>query len=120
MFGGADTKYLAEQKDDRKKRDAVGVYQYSGLSQYTVPQPGISYNTGPNFPVNWDPRYVIAAGMGAAPDHRENYKVNKTGSRIPASGSSNYVSTYDNPDGFVVNGTLPSAESQGVHSLTDV
>ncbi len=27
------TKYLTEQKDDRKKRNAVGVYQNSGLSQ---------------------------------------------------------------------------------------
>ncbi len=120
VFGNADTKYLSEQKDDRKKRNAVGVYQNSGLSQYTVEQPGISYNTGANFPVNWDPRYVIAAGLGANPDHRENYKVNKTGPRVPASGSSNYVSSYDNPDGFLVNGTLPTNEAQGVHSLTDV
>ncbi|KAH8893383.1 alkaline phosphatase [Thozetella sp. PMI_491] len=120
VFGNADTKYMSAQSDDRKKRNAVGVYQNSGLSQYTVEQPGISYNTGPNFPVNWDPRYVIAAGLGANPDHRENYKINKTASRVPASGSSGYVSTYDNPDGFIVNGTLPPAETQGVHSLTDV
>ncbi|CAK7231994.1 hypothetical protein SCUCBS95973_008110 [Sporothrix curviconia] len=120
VFGSADTKYMAAQEDEREKRNAVGVYQNSGLSQYMVEQPGISYNTGSNFPVNWDPRYVIAAGMGGNPDHRENYKLNTTGNRVPASGSSNYVSSYDNPDGFVVNGTLPTDESQGVHSLTDV
>ena len=98
----------------------MGVYQNSGLSQYVVEQPGISYNTGANFPVNWDPRYAIAAGVSANPDHRENYKVNKTGPRVPASGSSGYVSTFDNPDGLIVNGTLPTNEAQGVHSLTDV
>ncbi|KAK0720412.1 alkaline phosphatase [Lasiosphaeris hirsuta] len=126
VFGSADTKYLAEQGDDRKKRSAVGVYEASGLSQYTIENPGISYNTGPNFPLNWDPRYVIAAGMGASPDHRESYGVNKTGPRVPAAtiagrGSSDYyASASDNPEGFVVNGTLPVDQAQGVHSLTDV
>lgn len=128
VFGGADTKYLAAQhdKDDRHKRSAVGVYHESGLSQYTVEQPGISYNTGPNFPVNWDPRYVIAAGTGAAPDRREQYGVGKNGSRTPATTLTGmgdddyYVNPTDRTGGFVVNGTLPTTESQGVHSLTDV
>ncbi|KAJ4419672.1 hypothetical protein N0V85_000919 [Neurospora sp. IMI 360204] len=128
VFGGADTKYLATQhdKDDRHKRSAVGVYHNSGLSQYTVEQPGISYNTGPNFPVNWDPRYVIAAGTGAAPDRREQYGVGKNGSRTPAvalpgmGADDYYVNPTDRTGGFVVNGTLPTTESQGVHSLTDV
>ncbi|KAM7197996.1 alkaline phosphatase [Rhypophila sp. PSN 637] len=126
VFGSSDTKYMAAQPDDRAKRNAVGVYQNSGLSQYTIEQPGISYNTGPNFPVNWDPRYVIAAGMGANPDHREQYGVDKTGPRTPATtlagkGSSDfYVNPADETGGFVVNGTLPASQSQGVHSLTDV
>jgi alkaline phosphatase len=124
VFGNADTKYLAAQKTDRKKRDAIGVYQNSGLSQYTVEVPGVSYGTGASFPVNWDPRYVIAAGLGANPDHRENYRVNKNGSRLPAVAATNttdyYVNPADNPDGFVVKGTLPTNEAQGVHSLTDV
>lgn len=121
VFGNADTKYLSAQKDDRAKRNAVGVYTNSGLSQYTVELPGISYNTGPNFPVNWDPRYAIAAGVGASPDRRENYRVEKSGPRVPVSGnSSDYYVTQDNPDGFIVNGTLPAYEAQGVHSLTDV
>ncbi|KAK3359333.1 alkaline phosphatase [Lasiosphaeria hispida] len=126
VFGSADTKYLAEQDGNRKKRSAVGVYEASGLSQYTIENPGVSYNTGPNFPLNWDPRYVIAAGMGASPDHRESFGVNKTGPRVPAAtipgrGSSDYyASSTDNPEGFIVNGTLPVDQSQGVHSLTDV
>jgi alkaline phosphatase len=122
VFGSADTKYLAAQDDDRKKRDAVGVYQNSGLSQYTVEVPGVSYGTGANFPMNWDPRYVIAAGLGANPDHREDYRVKKDGPRVPATGTGNdyYVNPKDSPEGFVVNGTLPVSESQGVHSLTDV
>ncbi|TPX17270.1 uncharacterized protein E0L32_012260 [Thyridium curvatum] len=126
VFGNADTKYLAAQKDDRKKRDAVGVYANSGLSGYQMEQPGISYNTGANFPVNWDPRYAIAPGFGANPDHRENYRVNKS-PRVPAVdglpgfGKDNYfVNPADNTDGFIVNGTLPTEEAQGVHSLTDV
>ena len=126
VFGNADTKYLAEQTDARKKRNAVGVYQNSGLSQYQVAPPGgVSYGTGPGFPLQWDPRYAIAPGFGANPDHRENYKLHKT-PRVPATNttgfaSDNYfVSPSDSPDGFVVNGTLPTVESQGVHSLTDV
>lgn len=122
VFGGVDTKYLADQETDREKRRAVGVYQNSGLSQYTVEQPGISYGTGANFPVNWDPRYAIAAGLGANPDHRESYRVSNSTPRTPATGSSSnyYVNPADNEDGFVVNGTLPVNEAQGVHSLTDV
>jgi len=117
---------MAAQDDDRKKRQAVGVYEMSGLSQYTIAQPGVSYNTGPNFPLNWDPRYVLAAGAGANPDHREAYGVDKTGPRTPAAtiagrGSRDYyVNSKDKPKGFVVNGTLPTEEAQGVHSLTDV
>ncbi|KAK0728152.1 alkaline phosphatase [Lasiosphaeria miniovina] len=126
VFGNADTKYLAAQQDDRQKRNAVGVYQNSGLSQYTVEKPGVSYGTGANFPVNWDPRYVIAAGLGANPDHREAYGVAKNGSRVPAAAISGgassdyYVNPTDKPNGFIVNGTLPTNEAQGVHSLTDV
>jgi alkaline phosphatase len=85
---------------------------------------GISYNTGPNFPLNWNPRYAIAAGFGANPDHRENYAVH-TSPRGPSSPignatEDNFVTTKDAPDGFVVNGTIPVSQPQGVHSLTDV
>lgn len=31
-----------------------------------------------------------------------------------------YANPEDNPDGFLVNGTLPVSNNQGVHSLTDV
>ncbi|AEO56309.1 alkaline phosphatase [Thermothelomyces thermophilus ATCC 42464] len=122
VFGSSDTKYADAQKDDRAKRNAVGVYENSGLSQYTQPKEGVSYGTGPNFPLNWDPRYVIAAGMGANPDHRERFGVGRE-PRTPASvgaGGEVYVNPADRPDGFVVNGTLPTDQTQGVHSLTDV
>ena len=125
VFGNADTKYLAEAKDDRQKRRAVGIYEQSGLSQYTVPAEGVSYGTGANFPVNWDPRYAIASGFGAAPDHREDYRVNQS-PRKPVAAIDGFdeddyfVNPKDAPDGFIVNGTLPTTESSGVHSLTDV
>ncbi|KAI7785493.1 alkaline phosphatase [Diaporthe eres] len=126
VFGSADTKYLASKDTDREKRNAVGVYQNSGLSQYTVEVEGVGYNTGPNFPVNWDPRYVIASGLGASPDRRETYRVNDKKPRTPATNISGFdsddyfVNPTDNVGGFVVNGTLPTNEAQGVHSLTDV
>ncbi|KXX75706.1 Alkaline phosphatase H [Madurella mycetomatis] len=122
VFGNSDTKYFNAQQDERAKRNAIGVYENSGLSQYTEPRPGVSYGTGPNFPLNWDPRYVIAAGVGANPDHREHYGVGKTPRTPTRAGSDGeyYVNPSDRPDGFVVNGTLPTGESQGVHSLTDV
>lgn len=126
VFGSADTQYLSSQPTDRKKRNAVGVYQNSGLSQYTVTNASVSYNTGVNFPVNWDPRYTLAQGVGAHPDERENFRVHKDGPRAAATNTTGfakddyYVNPTDNTDGFVVNGTLQTYEQQGVHSLTDV
>lgn len=125
VFGGVDNKYLSAQETDRDKRRAVGVYEQAGLSQYTVPVEGVSYGTGPNFPVNWDPRYSLAAGLSANPDHRENYRIHKAPRKVVSntpgfSKNDLFVDAKDSPDGFVVNGTLPVSESAGVHSLTDV
>lgn len=125
VYGGVDTKYLSEQETDRKKRRAVGTYELAGLSQYTVPAEGVSYGTGPNFPVNWDPRYTLAQGFSGNPDHRENFRVHKSPRKVVSSTpghskSDLYVDAKDAPDGFVVNGTLSVTESAGVHSLTDV
>lgn len=126
VFGSADTQYLRAQSNDRSKRNAIGTYQNSGLSQYTVQNASVSYNTGVNFPLNWDPRYSLAQGVGAMPDHRENYRVHSSGPRVPATpatvnSTSNYVANpVDSVDGFLVNGTLPPLDAQGVHSLTDV
>ncbi len=82
VFGSADTTYLSSKTSDREKRNAIGVYASFGLSQYTVTNASISYNTGVNFPVNWDPRYTLAQDVGANPDHRENYRVHKSGPRF--------------------------------------
>ena len=75
-------------------------------------------------PLNWAPRWAIAAGFGANPDHRENYAVHSEGPRLPATAAVNttdyYVNPKDSVGGFIVNGTLPTNEAQGVHSLTDV
>ena len=126
VYGSADTQYLSSKSDDREKRNAIGVYRESGQSQYQVTNASISYNTGVNFPVNWDPRYTLAQGTGAFPDKRENYRVHKNGPRLPATNITGkpsddyYVNAKDNTDGFIVNGTLPTNEAQGVHSLTDV
>ncbi|KAI6358039.1 hypothetical protein MCOR25_007458 [Pyricularia grisea] len=126
VFGSADTKYLESKDNDREKRNAVGVYERSGQSMYQVEVPGVSYNTGPNFPVNWDPRYRIASGFGAMPDHREAYKLNTEGPRsaattTPGRASNDlYANPADQPGGYIINGTLPPKEAQGVHSLTDV
>ncbi|PGG96657.1 hypothetical protein AJ79_09494 [Helicocarpus griseus UAMH5409] len=126
VMGSVDTKYLNAQKTDREKREAIGVYEMSGLSQYTMQTEGsFHYSEGVHFPAQWDPRYSLFAGVTANPDRRENYQVHKDGPRTPAveleEGSDNYYVNYkDAVSGFVVNGTLSVAESQGVHSLTDV
>ena len=141
VMGSVDTKYLEEQETDREKRNAVGVYRESGLSQYTNPNaelgpssnstsrnnntgPGFAFTNGSAFPATWDPRYTLFSGVAAFPDHRENYQVHKDGPRDPTSnytGPDDYTVDYkDAVTGFVVNGTLPVAEAQGVHSLTDV
>ncbi|KAK7752193.1 hypothetical protein SLS62_005937 [Diatrype stigma] len=129
VFGSADTQYLAAAGTDRQKRRAVGTYEKSGLSQYTqqlssgADAAAISYGEGAHFPVDWEPRYAIAPGFGANPDRRENYRVHRS-PRQPVSKGDNergYVANAeDAPGGFVVNGTLPTTESTGVHSLTDV
>lgn len=98
---------MAAQGDDQVKRNGIGVYEKAGLSHYTEAVPGVDYGTGSNFPANWEPRFAMAAGPGAAPDRREDFRARRVGPR-------------DAPGGFVVNGTLPPAEPQGVHSLTDV
>ncbi|BFZ56009.1 hypothetical protein PYCC9005_003051 [Savitreella phatthalungensis] len=124
VFGNADTRYLADAKTDRQKRQAIGNYERSGLAtgQY------IAVGSNAGFPTNWNPRYTLAQGFGAHPDVREDYSVKQNvtgGSRLPAVASANGTSDYivnprDSPNGFVTNGTLPVSAPQGVHSLTDV
>ncbi|KAL1612735.1 hypothetical protein SLS60_000964 [Paraconiothyrium brasiliense] len=128
VMGSVDTKYLAAQNDQRKKRNAIGTYQNSGLSQYQ--------NTGnltyvdSNFPRNWDPRCkycpdTLFSGLAANPDHRENYTVHKDGPREPAveleeDSEDYYTNPEDAENGIEINGNLPVSNDQGVHSLTDV
>ncbi|KAL8667042.1 MAG: hypothetical protein Q9202_000964 [Teloschistes flavicans] len=130
VAGSVDTKFLNAQQTDRQKRGAIGTYRESGLSQYVVPgspqdTSSLQYSEGAAFPANWDPRYTLFSAVGANPDHRENYQVHKSGPRLPAVNTSaaedNYIVNYkDAVTGFVVNGTLPVNNAQGVHSLTDV
>lgn len=134
VMGSVDTRYLAQQTGDRNKRNAIGVYEESGLSQYVVPNASmpigsdqnVVYSQGVNFPTNFDPRYTFYQGVAAFPDHRENYTVHKRGPRVPAlnitgfSSTDYYVNYIDAVTGFVINGSLPVAADQGVHSLTDV
>lgn len=123
VMGSVDTKYLNTQSTDRKKRNAVGVYQNSGQSQYVLTG-NLTYSEGVHFPATWDPRYTLFQGVSADPDRRENYQVHKDGPRVPAVNitpvADYYVNPKDAPSGFVINGTLPTSDDQGVHSLTDV
>ncbi|KAL5353804.1 hypothetical protein ACLOAV_001846 [Pseudogymnoascus australis] len=122
VYGSADTKYMASIEDEREKRFAIGTYQNSGLSQYQVVDAAISYNTGVNFPVNWEPRYCLAQGTVAFPDRRENYEVHDEPREAAIKGDDKtyYVNPADGIGGILVNGTLSPKDSQGVHSLTDV
>ncbi|ERF72441.1 hypothetical protein EPUS_06070 [Endocarpon pusillum Z07020] len=131
VMGSVDTRYLQAQNNDRRKRDAIGTYENSGLSQYTVPDrsrndTSLVYTNGTYFPANWDPRYTLFSGLAANPDRRENYTVHKDGVRVPALNRTGlpiddyYVNDRDGLGGFVINGTLPTTADQGVHSLTDV
>lgn len=124
VTGAVDTMYLEEQEDDRDKRRAIGIYEKSGLSQYTqAGSNALRYSEGAHFPARWDPRYAIHANTVAFPDHRENYKVHKDGPRTPAEAGGDgtaYASYKDAVSGFLINGTLAPDADQGVHSLTDV
>ena len=132
VMGSVDTKYLQAKSSNREKRNAIGLYEQSGLSQYVVADPSggndsaLVYSEGVYFPANWDPRYTLYQGVTANPDRRENYEVHKDGPREPAVNRTGlpardfYANDEDSPGGILVNGTLPVAASQGVHSLTDV
>jgi len=74
-------------------------------------------------------RYTLFSGVVANPDRRENYQVHKDGARVPAiplnasapAAAQSYIVNYkDAVSGFVMNGSLPVSDAQGVHSLTDV
>jgi alkaline phosphatase len=122
VMGSVDTHYLAAQNTDRKRREAVGVYERSGLSQYA--NTGNLTYTDSNFPSTWDPRYTLFQGLMADPDRRENWSVRKSGPRVPASeqvkGDDDFYVNPKEPVGITLNGTLPVENDQGVHSLTDV
>ncbi|KAF1841372.1 alkaline phosphatase-like protein [Cucurbitaria berberidis CBS 394.84] len=123
VMGSVDTHYLAAQNVDRKKRDAVGTYEQSGLSQY-INTGNLTY-TDSNFPSNWSPRYTLFQGLMADPDRREDWSVHKDGPRLPAVAANGTKDNYANPrdgsgKGILLNGTLPVGDDQGVHSLTDV
>ncbi|KAI9040700.1 alkaline phosphatase [Aspergillus affinis] len=125
VTGAVDTEYMKAQEDDRDKRRAIGYYESSGLSQYTVGGPNaLRYSEGVHFPARWDPRYTLHSGVVAFPDHRENYEVHKDGPRLPAveqpGSKGNFANYKDAVTGYLVNGTLPVDANQGVHSLTDV
>ncbi|KAL1611717.1 hypothetical protein SLS59_000436 [Nothophoma quercina] len=122
VMGSVDTHYLAAQNADRKRREAVGVYERSGLSQYA--NTGNLTYTDSNFPSTWDPRYTLFQGLMADPDRRENWSVRKSGPRVPATeqvkGDDDFYVNPKEPVGITLNGTLPVENDQGVHSLTDV
>jgi alkaline phosphatase len=123
VMGSVDTTYLAAQNVDRKKRDAVGTYQNSGLSQY-INTGNLTY-TDSNFPSNWSPRYTLFQGLMADPDRRENWSVHKDGPRLPATPVDDTKKEFvanpkDGEGGITLPGTLPVGDDQGVHSLTDV
>jgi hypothetical protein len=125
VMGSVDTDYLNAQNGARNKRDAVGTYQNSGLSQYLVANStarrgsdqNLVYTEGVNFPANWDPRYTLYSGLAAFPDFREDYQVNKNGPRVPAINITGFdeedffVNYVDAVTGFIVNGTLPVSVS---------
>lgn len=136
VMGSVDTKFFAAQaaanESDRTKRGAIGTYHESGLSQYVLSDTSVSnssallYTEGSHFPATWDPRYTLFQGVTANPDRRENYTVHTDGPRVPATNISGFSSReyFANPqdatNGILVNGTLPTSNDQGVHSLTDV
>ncbi|TIA40515.1 alkaline phosphatase-like protein [Aureobasidium pullulans] len=134
VTGGVDTKFMDAQTSDRAKRNAVGTYEQSGLSQYMVANrsapigsdQNLVYSAGVDFPVNWDPRYTLQSGLATFPDHRESYRIHKGSVRVPAinitgfSSNDYFLNYVDAITGFVINGTLPVSADQGVHSLTDV
>ena len=88
------------------------MYANSGLSGYTIAPGSLPNNQtivfgteGPNFPVQWNPRYTYAAGFGANPDHRETYAINTKGPRVPATAGADGtygVNPADNQAGFTV------------------
>lgn len=133
VAGSVDTEFQLAQRTDREKRKAVGIYEQSGLSQYTSPNESaplgsdqnLVYSAGAAFPANWDPRYTLLQGVMAFPDRRENYTVHAGGPRDPTvtadDGTDGYVANpEDGLGGITIQGNLLPEAPTGVHSLTDV
>ncbi|GAA5960524.1 hypothetical protein JCM8115_003207 [Rhodotorula mucilaginosa] len=130
VFGSADVDYLRAQSSNDKKRDAVGTYVNSGLSAYQVPagtnpqnQTAFSSPWGEGFPVEWTPRYQIAAGFAAMVDQYEDYHTRNSSREqtVLNTTTRRYLGNIeDAPKGFFISGNLPTTSEQGVHSLVDV
>ncbi|KAL8291314.1 hypothetical protein RQP46_002292 [Phenoliferia psychrophenolica] len=130
VFGSSDSKYIASQTGNANKRNAVGTYSESGLSEYQVAPGQLASNhsvvVGPNgegFPVQWNPRYGAAMGLVANVDHNENFVVHNSSrdtSTKNATTGAYFANVNDSSSGFFVSGNLPVTASSGVHSLTDV
>ena len=61
VAGSVDTQYLDAQETDREKRNAIGIYDEAGLSQYVISgdaqdTSSLQFSEGAAFPANWDPR----------------------------------------------------------------
>ncbi|KAI5475696.1 alkaline phosphatase [Pseudohyphozyma bogoriensis] len=130
VFGSSDSKYMIAQTTNSTKKNAVGTYQNSGLSEYQVAPGQLADNhtivygeNGPGFPVQWTPRYTAAMGLVDYVDRNEDYMVHNSSrvtSILDRNTSTYYVNPEDSSSGFFVGGNLPTSGDQGVHSLTDV
>ncbi len=125
VYGSVDTEYMHEFDNHRERRDAIGVYGKSGMSQYQVAQDedktDVMYPTPEGFPKNWSPRYTLAMGTVAFPDKNENFSVHATPREVTVQKSGQWIDNVaDGLDGIRQEGNLPSRFQNGVHSLADV
>ncbi|KAK4702536.1 phosphatidate phosphatase LPIN, partial [Phenoliferia sp. Uapishka_3] len=145
VFGSSDSKYIAAQSGNAAKRNAIGTYQNSGLSEYQVAPGQLATNntviTGPNglgFPVQCDGDgfrrrqvRVSRLALQLSIEHKthlgfnvRNYVVHNSSRETSVlnttTGTTYFANVNDSSTGFFVSGNLPTSDDQGVHSLTDV
>jgi alkaline phosphatase len=123
VYGTVDTEIFNKAPNDDRyesKRNAIGAYELAGFPDYED-------KDGDGFPENWNARTVFAAGTNNNPDLNENYQVNVT-ARVATEVDPHTPHKYDTyipaknegGNGLPKQGNLPLAESQGVHSMTQV
>jgi alkaline phosphatase len=115
VFGTVDVEAFNAASDDAGKLSAIGIYEAAGFPTYEDAD-------GDGFPDDWDVSRTLAGLVNNHPAYTEDFQVSSV-PRVPAIVGEDGVAVDnpdDDPNGLVMNATLPTNSPSGVHTLQDV